>query len=407
VPSHFEPRKGFNLINRRGRFKDSYKLLDFFYPLFVGLIIMQLFLFPGIRLGVATSVLILILLFKYLNRRILLQNTTVNRFVLLYISYNTASIVWFLFTGMPVSVFLAEWSNSILPIFFYYLAYVEIHKSNRFYFLTLGALLLSFVIGFSLWITESQLYRVFMDTTEGAGTDLIFFQSLFGLTATGVFGYIGFIISSHRIFTSNGRNGKIAMVVSMLATILTLRRSSLFILAMSVIIMHFVGYLRYGFIKKRYFIVECIFIYIIYFFVSKYYGDFLVDLIQRGTMFTEAFDERSGTWNYAFDYGNIIFGKGLGSFGHKAIGYSSVLIPDGNYFKILAEIGTIGLFLLILIMLFSMALGFRDFRNKYLDFSIVFGLSIIAVGSNVFSYQSLTPIFWYSIGRLSRNYIYN
>ena len=230
---------------------------------------------------------------------------------------------------------------------------------------------------------------------------MLFFQSLFGLTATGVLGFVGFLISSHIIFTSNARKGKIALVICLVATILTFRRSSLFVLALSILLMHFIGYFRYGFIKRRYLVIEAFFLYGVYIYVAENYGDFFANLIERGAMISEAFNERSGTWNFAFDYGNLIIGDGLGTFGHKAIGYSKVLIPDGNYFKIFAEIGTIGTFLFFLIIVRSLVLGFKSFRNKYLELGIVFGLSLIAIGSNVFSYQSITPIFWYTIGRLS------
>lgn len=392
------------MANWSNKFKNSYKLFEFFYPLLVGIIILQLLFFPEIRLGVATSLLILILLYKNLSKRILLHNSTINKLVLLYISYNTVSIVWFLFTGFPVSVFIAEWSNSILPIFFFYFAYVDVNRKNSFYNITLGALFVSFLIGFSLWILEPPFYRVFMDTTEGPGTDMLFFQSLFGLTATGVFGFVGFLISSHIVFTSNARKGKISLIVCMLATILTFRRSSLFVLAFSILIMHFIGYFRYGFVKKRYFLIEALFLYGIYIYVAGNYGDFFTSLIERGSMISEAFNERSGTWNFAFDNGNLIMGDGLGAFGHKAIGYNKVLIPDGNYFKIFAEIGAIGTLLFFFIIVSSIVFGFMNFRNKYLELGIVFGLSLIAVGSNVFSYQSLMPIFWYSIGRLSLKY---
>jgi len=386
------------------KLRKSYKLFDFFYPIVVAIIIVQLLFLPGLRLGVITAFIILIIAIKNVNRRILLLNSSINKLVLLYLLYNTGSVVWFLLTGFPISVFLAEWSNSILPILFFYFAYYEKKQSYNFYHITLLTLVFSFILGFILWMRESPLYRVFMDTTEGVGTDMFFFQSLFGLTATGALGVIGFLISSDIVLKSNGRKEKIALAICMVTIILTFRRSALLVLALAILSMHFIGYFRYRFIRKRYLLVEAIFLYYIFTLVSNNYENFFTELIERGSMISEAFNERSGTWSYAFNYGNLVIGDGLGSFGHKVIGYSKILITDGNYFKMLAEIGIVGSFLFFAILIASIILGFMDFRNKYLEVSIVLGLSLMAIGSNIFTYQTLAPIFWYSIGRLSINY---
>lgn len=392
---------GFNQL------KKSYKLFDFFYPIVVAIIIVQLLFLPGLRLGVITALIILIIASKNINRRIFLLNSSINKLVLLYLLYNSGSLVWFFFTGFPVSVFIAEWSNSILPILFFYFAYYEKKQSNFFYHITLITLVFSFILGFILWMWEPPFYRVFMDTTEGVGTDMLFFQSIFGLTATGALGVIGFLISSNIVLKSNGRKGKIALAICMVTIILTFRRSALLVLALAILSMHFIGYFRYKFIKKRYLLIEAIFLYYIFVLVSDNYGDFFTDLIERGSMISEAFNERSGTWSYAFSYGNLVIGDGLGAFGHKVIGYSKVLIADGNYFKMLAEIGIVGTSLFFAILIVSMMLGFKDLRNKYVELSIVLGLALMAIGSNIFTYQTLAPIFWYSIGRLSINYRQN
>lgn len=386
------------------KLKKSYKLFDFFYPIVVAIIIVQLLFLPSLRLGVITSLIILIIAIKNVNRRILLLNSSINKLVLLYLLYNTGSLGWFLLTGFPISVFIAEWSNSILPILFFYFAYYEKKQSYNFYHITLLTLVFSFILGFILWMQESPLYRVFMDTTEGVGTDMFFFQSLFGLTATGALGVIGFLISSDIVLKSNGRKGKIALAICMVTIILTFRRSALVVLALAIISMHFIGYFRYKFMRKRYLLVEAIFVYYFFTLVSNNYENFFPELVERTSMISEAFNERSGTWSYAFIYGNIVIGDGLGAFGHKVIGYSNILIADGNYFKMLAEIGIVGSFLFFAILITSIILGFMDFRNNYLEVSIVLGLSLMAIGSNIFTYQTLAPIFWYSIGRLSINY---
>jgi hypothetical protein len=51
---------------------------------------------------------------------------------------------------------------------------------------------------------------------------------------------------------------------------------------------------------------------------------------------------------------------------------SKILIPDGNYFKMIGEIGILGTFLFFAILISSFWRGFKDLKNKYLDLGIIF-----------------------------------
>lgn len=369
--------------------------------LFLFVVIFQLFFKPDIRLGLITSLLIFLVAILCISKKQILINTLTNKLVIVYLIYNSISLLWFIFDSIPVSVFWAEWSNSILPIIFFYFPSFKNRNDNKFYKVTLFVLIISFIIAFFLWISDSQLYRNFMDVTEGPGTDMFFFQSLYGLTATGALGVIGFLIASHIFLQSHGKHGKISMLICIASTILTFRRSALAVLFFSLIIIIYIGFIKYRFIKRRFFIFVFIFIIFIYKYLANNYTDFLENLIERTQMISEAFDERSNTWGYAFDKANVLIGGGLGAFGHKAIGYNNNLIPDGNYFKLFAELGVIGFSFFLLIIGQSLKNGLQNFRENYLETIIVIALCIMSIGSNIFTYQSIAPIFWYSIGRLS------
>ena len=377
------------------------KIFEYYYLIILIVILIQLFFIPSIRLGVITSVIILWILYNSLDRNDLLINSSFNKLVLAYLLYNTFSIVLYVFSGIPLSVFFAEWSNSILPIFFFYLAKKEKIGSFRFYNVTLFVLVISFIIGFYLWINGSENYKNFMNTTEGIGTGIDFFQSLYGLTATGAFGVIGFLISTSLVLRSEGRHGKIAMLICLLATIMTFRRGSMFSLFFAFIMLHYIAYWKFNFLKKRYFIVEVIFIYVFLKYLLSDYAVLLENLLERSSEISQAVGERSFTWTYAFQDSTFVFGKGLGSVGHKSIGFSKILIADGNYFKMIGEIGIFGTFIFFAILFLSILNGFLDLKNKYLDLSIVFCISLIAIGSNIFTFQSIAPIFWFAIGRIS------
>lgn len=377
----------------------SSKLHEYFYLIVVLVILFQLYV-PQIRLGIITSFIMFLLIYKNIKRHSLLYNSSINKLVLFYILYNSISIFWFLFKGFPLSVFFAEWTNSILPVFFFYFSYPYKRKEDQFYHYTLLALIFSFIIGFVLWIMELPIYRAFMDVTEGPGTDLLFFQSLFGLTATAALGFIAFLISFQIIFKSKGKNGKIALLISLVATILTFRRSALAVLILSILVMHFLGYFRYSFVKKRYFLIELAFFYGLILYVTYTYDDFFTNLFERISMLSEAFDERKVNNLSAFSQDNLLIGGGLGAYGHKVVPYSKIVIADGNYFKMFAELGIIGTFTFFSILTCSIFKGIQDLRNKYLEMGIVVGLSLMAIGSNIFEYQIIAPIFWYSVGKI-------
>lgn len=381
--------------------KDS--LHDYFYLILFGIIILQLFFIPSMRLGVATSILIMATAINWLISKRRSRSSIANKIVHVYIIYNTATVAFYAANEIPLSVFFAEWSNSILPVIFYYFAQEDHRKESTIYKVTLQVLIASFAIGFYLWVSESGLYRAFMDTTEGPGTDLLFFQSLFGLTATGAFGVIGFLISASIIFKSNGRSGKIALVLCAIAAILTFRRAALLVLSLSIVAIHYIGYYKYRFISKVYLLAEVVILYLMYLVVNAHYGELIAGVIERGGMISEAFEGRSDAWKHAFDMYYLLTGRGLGTVGHKALEFSETLIPDGNYFKIIAETGLIGFSIFLMILLLATANGVKNLREKYLELGIVLSICLIAVGSNILTYQSIAPIFWYSVGRLLIN----
>ena len=97
------------------------RIYEYYYLIILFVILIQLFFIPNIRLGVVTSFIIIFVLYNTINRHDLLKNSDINKLVLAYLFYNTFSVLLYVFSGIPLSVFFAEWSNSILPIFFFYL----------------------------------------------------------------------------------------------------------------------------------------------------------------------------------------------------------------------------------------------------------------------------------------------
>lgn len=385
--------------------KSKYNIFDLYYFFITGIIIIKLFV-PEIRLGVTASFIICLYIFQYYRKYTLLFKNSINSLVLLYILYNTITLLWYSISGLPLSVFIREWSNSILPVFFFHFAYASHKERANFYKTTLYALAFSFALGFVFFLWQPYFYRFFLSTIDGVGTNIIststFYRSLFGLTATGSLGVIGFILSSREILSSDGTRGKTLAIFFILATILTLRRSALVVLAFSYIAIHYIGYIKYNFLKKRYLLLEIMTVFLVITALTSYLSsDYFSDIIERASSISQAIEERSSSWVDGLKHGNLIIGTGLGAFGHKSVGYNVNAIPDGNYFKMLAEVGVIGTLLFLSIIISSLIKGIKNLRSNYIEIFIIITFCLQAIGSNVFSFQILAPIFWYSVGRLA------
>jgi uncharacterized protein with PQ loop repeat len=382
-----------------------YKSIDFYYFIIIGIQSLGMFV-PDVRIGVVASIIIVFYMIKYLPKTILFKNY-VDVLVMFFIFYNTFSFFWFLFSGLPISVFIREFSNSILPMFFYFFAKIEYKNNNNFFNVTLYAIVTCFVIGIILFFQQPFYYRSYLDSLDGVGTNIIStsdaFRSLVGLTMTGSLGFVGVVISFNKIIESKGNKGKIALLICIIGVALTFRRSALFVGILAILIFHYLGYFKYNTLRKRYFFIELIILFVISGYLLSNFGDLLTMLGERLMMLSDAVGERSGSWIDGLQYGNLVIGSGLGVFGHKAVEFSDKYIPDGNYVRMLAELGFVGIIVFISIIIGTLFKGFKKLRLHLTEMGIILGLCLQAIGSDIFSFQLIVPILWYSVGRINTN----
>jgi len=363
---------------------------------------------PGlVRLGVVASLIISFFIVEYFIRNKLSVGRGFDILILSYVLLNFVSLIWFFLSGLPISVYIQEFSNSILPVFFYFFAKNKDENNLDFYRNTLMALVLFFVIGFVFFFLQPYNYRYFLSTIDGVGTNPIstseFYRSILGITATGSLGAIGVLISFSKIIDTEGHKGKISFIICLIAVILTFRRSALFVTLAAIIALHYLAYFKFNLLKKRYLILEITLLTGTIIFLLKKNPEFLPDLGDRLKMIFDAFGERSKSWSDGLKHGNLIIGSGLGVFSHKAVPYSDKFIPDGNYVRMLAEIGVLGIFIFISIIISTIIKGIKSLSEYYLEVGIIIAICLQALGSDIFSFQIVIPIFWYSIGRIHQN----
>ncbi|MEO8949196.1 MAG: hypothetical protein ABI308_12355 [Mucilaginibacter sp.] len=379
-----------------------------FYYLIVILVYFSDIYIPSIRVGVFMSVVMLYLLYYLIKNRLFSLRNNLDLLVFFYILYNTISVLWFLLSGLPIDVFIMEYSNSILPIIaFYFIGRIN-RSDTQFYKNTWYALILCFVIGFYFQFTLPENYREFMARLDNTGGDdtalfILYFRSLLGVTATGSLSAIGVLLSLAIITVSRVKRGKIGLFICFMALILTFRRSALYVGVFAFLWMNYLAFFKFKVSKLRFFIFEILIVFLLIVFINSLDPDFLNGLSTRFASLSDAINERNGNWfEGVANANNIIIGDGLGKYGHKAALFTDNIMPDGNYFRIIAELGIVGITVFISIIVVAFVRGFADLKNNFLEIAIITMVCLQAVGSDIFSFQLVAPIFWYAIGRCSR-----
>lgn len=121
-------------------------------------------------------------------------------------------------------------------------------------------------------------------------------------------------------------------------------------------------------------------------------------IIFRIQMLDSAVSERTNQWDSSLQiFKDNFFGIGLGNLGHKST--SLIKVTDGNYLRILGELGFFGMLNFILLLLFSLVRSLKI--NIYL-FIIILVYIIQAIGTNVFDLYYVSHIYWVITG-----YVFN
>ena len=124
-------------------------------------------------------------------------------------------------------------------------------------------------------------------------------------------------------------------------------------------------------------------------------------MLNRFDAFENAFDERSNQYdNFLYIISKYPFGLGLGLLTHKASDLNLTLTtPDGNYYRIFGELGFIGFFSFLFLILKSLYFSFKKRFKLYFIILSVYCLQ--AFGTNVFDLYAASFFFWYIIGQVN------
>lgn len=154
-------------------------------------------------------------------------------------------------------------------------------------------------------------------------------------------------------------------------------------------------------------ILTALIIYLIYKIQAEWAGDikFFEIIIQRFDRIGGGADERSSLWIGVIKSSiHNIFGSGLGTLSHKGVNYGFPLTcPDGNYFRILGDIGFIGLLLFLLMNFLSLKNTYN--KKEWPLFIVLIIFLMQAIGTNVFDLFYSSFIYWFILGLSNRKKI--
>ena len=388
------------------KFINSIKLttINYYYSITVLIYFCAIYL-PFIRVGLAMSLIMgygIFILYK--NKKLNLRKG-LDVLVLIYLVYNLLTIFFYLFSEIPLSVFFREFSNSILPIIPFYF-FGRLNYDNSFFKITSYSIAGCFAVGFYYQLSLPMNYMERLHVMEGSGKNplgYLNYRTFLGVTATGSLGAISMFLLFNSSLKDNSKFAKIFFVICTLGVILSFRRAALYSSCFAIIFLNIFLLLKS---KRRFFklfIYEFLIMGLVIYWTINTYPEFLSSLLERFNSLSSAIAERSDSWFEGLsNTTSIITGDGLGKYGHKVVEFSDLSIPDGNYFRMIAEIGILGFLIFVSIISTAIYKGFLKIRTHYVQLIVIFIICLQSVGSDLFSFQLVAPIFWYSIGACNK-----
>ena len=389
--------------------KEQSKVFYLYYIIVVAVYLAQVYYFGLVRSGILMTI---VMLYLAAGSKILEKGRKSNALVGAFLIYNIFSIQGYLYNGIPISAYIADFTNQTMPILFFFIATSLKSDKDKFYDYFLFAMIIANVIGLYFYLFPSSAYISYASRTFNSGFEgqldanqIMRYNSLFGSTAMGSLCIFSFVMLLQKYIYNNPGRFKSRFVVIVLAILsflfafLTSQRSSMVMVVFCAMCYYLLS-LRVkkgGFFKLTFILVLIILLVLPY--AASSFGDLFDFWGERLESLDTATEGRDTQWVETITHSkNIILGTGLGSVGGKAVGFTPYTITDGGLFKYLAEFGIIG-FVFFLYLLGTIILSnIKYYRPLFCEYLIVLVCLAQSVGSNTICFQVTAPIFWYCLG---------
>jgi hypothetical protein len=211
--------------------------------------------------------------------------------------------------------------------------------------------------------------------------------------------FVGFVLAYH------SKKSKIYLLIIGVCLLMSLQRSSWLAAIFAVLISTMVNFRRLGVKKITVFIL---FIILTVFGLTRLASNDDFDILfSRFSEFgKEAASERSEQWVDGIDnFMSYPLGAGVGQVGQISARHENNpllhLVPDGDFLRVMSEIGIVGLlfYLLVFMFLFYTFTTLKSCHShKTIIVSLIFGYSIQMIGSNITEFYFTNFIYWIFMG---------
>ncbi|MDO4188426.1 MAG: hypothetical protein Q4D29_05485 [Lachnospiraceae bacterium] len=357
--------------------------------------------------------------------------------VFAYFSYNFLSFIWILKNGYPISIYVEEFSNSILPIVFYFVATIvcsdddclkansdEKNMTDKIYKFFMYSFLVLSILCIILYLWAPQFYCDYLFnmgyiSKADASTVHVRMEGFTGSTIISYLAVAAMIVAAKYMYESyekaglsKGLAGLSALFIFFFAVVFLANGRAGMVAAILVIVyLNFLVFFSFKFLDKKYLYIELAIIGILIVAMCVATPGIAHKIWARLVSLPGAVGQRSEQWISAINnmpaawYGQW-FGNGLGANGHKAIGIEGAhIVADGGLVKLYCEEGAIGFALYVYIMLVIFRFAFKNLKKYFAEVAIIGTAILMSIGSNIIAFQLCLPIIWFAAGVIGRDVI--
>lgn len=420
--------------------KCNYKLTNLYYGLVFSGYVLTLVI-NGFRSGVFAA--LLMALIAAITGIFAIKSDTKSDFISLinvcvfaYIIYNFFSFVWIMKNGFPLSVFVEEFSNSVLPAVFYFVPALiikteadDIEKekiTDSIYKAFLVSFTIFSIISIILYIAAPQFYCDYLFNMSfiskaDASTCRVRMESFTGSTSISYLGVAAMLVSARFMYKyasllsvnktndKNKNNGdtlkqfiiySALFVFSLIVVFLANGRAGMVAALLVIVYINILVFSVFRFADRKYLYIEVSVIIALIVILCIITPSVVSKIWARLVSLPGAIGQRSEQWVSAINnmYGQW-FGNGLGANGHKAIGIEGAkVVADGGLVKLYCEEGALGFSLFAFIILVIVRQSFKDLKKYFSELGIIMTALLMSIGSNIIAFQLCMPIFYFALG---------
>lgn len=388
----------------------------------------------NIRTGVLSSLLLMVICIEI--GLCLIKSDKKSDFISLlnvcvfaYLVYNFFSFIWILKTGYPVSVYVEEFSNSILPMVFYFVASVicandadEKKSTDKVYrYFMYAFLIFSLIcIVFYLWAPQfycDYLVNIGQISKADSATVRVRMEGFTGSTSISYLAVAAMVVSAkymYEAFEESGLNKKFVtysglFIYFLIVVFLANGRAGMVAAILVIVYINFLVFLTFKIADKKYLFIEMGVIAVLIIALCIVTPGIAGKIWARLVSLPGAIGQRSEQWIAAINnmpaawYGQW-FGNGLGANGHKAIGIEGAhIVADGGLVKLYCEEGAIGFALYLYIMLLIFRFALKNLKKYFAEVAIIGTALLMSIGSNIIAFQLCVPVIWFAAGVIGRD----